>query len=485
MKEFALLALDAAKTFGATYADIRIIQTKRQAIRVKDGKIGAIDSIEDVGFGVRVIADGAWGFASSDDLSKETLERIAKQAVETARASALFKRGEVVFAEEPHHVDVWQTPFVKDPFKIALSTKIDLLVEIDKRLRQVKGVQVSEASMDFRSEDQVFANTEGSYIQQFLMNSGAGYSATARDEHDIQVRSYPSSFGGQYQTRGYELIEELALVENAERIAEEAVALLSAPQCPSGQKDLVLEGSQLALQIHESCGHPIELDRVLGSEANYAGTSFLTTDKLGKLKYGSDIVNIVADATLGHGPGLGTFGYDDEGVPAQRTEIVKNGLFAGYMTSRETAPVIGQKRSNGTMRADGWNRIPLIRMTNVSLLPGTWTLEDLIADTKDGILMETNRSWSIDDKRLNFQFGTEVGWEIKNGKKTRMVKNPTYGGMTTAFWNACDAICNNNYWMLWGTPNCGKGQPGQTAGTGHGAAPARFRNINVGIGYTR
>jgi TldD protein len=247
---------------------------------------------------------------------------------------------------------------------------------------------------------------------------------------------------------------------------------------------VILDSSQLALQIHESIGHPIELDRVLGFEANYAGTSFLTLDTLGRLQYASPVVNVVADARLSHGPGLGTFGYDDEGVPAQRVEIIREGLFVGYLTSRETAAMVGQGRSNGTMRADGWNHIPLIRMTNISLLPGTGRLEDLMADTPDGIYMETNRSWSIDDKRYHFQFGTEIAWEIKKGKKTRMLKNPSYGGITTQFWNSCDAVCGQDEWDLWGLPNCGKGQPGQVIGTGHGAAPARFRNVEVGMAYT-
>jgi TldD protein len=302
---------------------------------------------------------------------------------------------------------------------------------------------------------------------------------------EIQKRSYPNSFGGQYQNKGYELIDELKLLDNARRIGEEAVALHKAEQCPQGMMTLVLDSSQLGLQIHESIGHPIELDRVLGMEANFAGTSFLTLDKLRTLRYGSDIVNVVADATEQHGPGLGTFAYDDEGVAAQCTPIITNGLFTGYISSRETAGSIGEGRSNGTMRAEGWNRIPLIRMTNISILPAQkpLTFEQLVADTDDGIFMQTNRSWSIDDKRYNFQFGTEIGWEIKGGKLGKMYKNPSYSGITTEFWNSMDAICSRDQWTLWGTPNCGKGQPMQTMGTGHGASPARFRNVKIGTAY--
>jgi TldD protein len=261
-------------------------------------------------------------------------------------------------------------------------------------------------------------------------------------------------------------------------VAEEAVQLLSARPCPSKVTTLILDNSQLALQIHESIGHPIELDRILGTEASYAGTSFLRPETVGHFKYGSEWVNIVADAT--YPGGLGTFGYDDEGIESQRVPIISQGILVNLLTSRETAHHLGRK-SNGTMRADGWNRIPLIRMTNINLEPGDWTLEEIIADTDEGILLSTNRSWSIDDKRINFQFGTEIGWEIKAGKLGEMVKNPTYTGITPQFWNSCDAIANKNYWQMWGTSNCGKGEPGQVAHVGHGAAPARFRNVQVGV----
>ena len=268
------------------------------------------------------------------------------------------------------------------------------------------------------------------------------------------------------------------LAGEAPRVASEAAALLAAEPCPACETTVILDGGQLALQVHESIGHPIELDRVLGSEASYAGDSFLKPADLNTLRYGSDLVNVVADATCPGG--LGTFGYDDEGVPAQRTPIITNGLFTGFLTSRETAPVIGAA-SNGAMRADGWSAIPLIRMTNINLMPGTWAFDDLLADTDDGIYLATNRSWSIDNKRLNFQFGTEIAWRIEGGRLTTMYKNPTYTGITPRFWNACDAVCSADHWRLWGTPNCGKGQPSQTAHVGHGVAPARFRNVQVGV----
>jgi TldD protein len=295
----------------------------------------------------------------------------------------------------------------------------------------------------------------------------------------MQRRSYPNSGGRHQNTAGWEFVLAQDLVGHAPRIGEEAVALLSARPCPQDVRTtVILSGNQLALQAHESCGHPIELDRVLGTEAAFAGTSFLTPDKLGTFRYGSEHVNIQIDSVLPGG--LGTFGFDDEGVPASRGWAVRDGLFVGYLTSRETAAALGLA-PNGTMRADGWARLPLIRMTNVSVMPGAWGLEDLVADTDDGILMDTNRSWSIDDRRLNFQFGTELAWEIKGGRRGAMLRNATYTGITPEFWRSCDAVCGEADWVMWGTPNCGKGQPGQTAHTGHGAAPARFRNVHVGV----
>jgi TldD protein len=256
------------------------------------------------------------------------------------------------------------------------------------------------------------------------------------------------------------------------------VELLSAPDCPSMETTLVLDSGQMVLQVHESIGHPIELDRVLRMEEAYAGTSFLAPHHRGELRYGSKHVNVTADATLPGG--LGTFGYDDEGVPAQRVPVIEEGTFRNFVSSRETAAVLGE-RSNGTMRADGWQNLPLIRMTNINLEPGEGTLDELIADTKDGVFMATNTSWSIDDKRVNFQFGCEIARRIKDGKLTEMYRNPNYTGITTEFWGSCDAVGGREEWVVWGTPNCGKGQPGQVARVGHGTSPARFRGVQVGV----
>jgi TldD protein len=485
MKHIGDWAINTAESRGASYCDLRVVDEKARSLATKNGKLGHASDSESLGAGIRVIADGALGFAATDDLSQASVEATASRAVDIARASSRVKQNELQMAPEKAYVDDWTTPYQIDPFTISVKDNLGLLMRVDAALRSVDGVTLAETSLSFRRYEQWFYSSTGSDIHQVKYITGAGYAAYAFAGTEIQKRSYPNSFGGQFQNRGYELVEELKLEENARRIGEEAVALHKADQCPEGRFDIVLDSSQLGLQIHESVGHPIELDRVLGMEANFAGTSFLTIDKLRNLRYGSDLVNVDADATLNHGPGLGTFKYDDEGVPGQCTRIITNGLFTGYLSSRETAAAIGETTSNGTMRGEGWNRLPMIRMTNVSIRPGEkpLTFDQLISSTDHGIFFKTNRSWSIDDKRYNFQFGTEIGWEIKGGKLGRMLKNPSYSGITTEFWNSMDAICSRDEWTLWGTPNCGKGQPMQTMGTGHGASPARFRNVKVGTAY--
>jgi TldD protein len=482
LRDFALHALDAAAGAGVTYADVPAQSIEDRHLGTKNGRIGQISTGESQGLGIRVIADGCWGFAATDDLTKKGVEAAARLAVAIARAGSYARKRDVRLAPESKFVASWASPCEIDPFTIPVEQQVALLLAIDAELKRSPGVTLAESSMSFTRTRQVFVSTLGSIIDQTRTVSGTGFTAHSFRDGDIQKRSYPNSFGGQYQLKGYELVGELDLLGNAPRVAEESVALHSADQCPQGKFNVILDSSQLGLQIHESIGHPIELDRVLGSEANYAGMSFLTLDKLNHLKYGSDIVHVVCDARLDHGPGLGTFAFDDEGVPAQSTDIIRDGLFTGYMTSRETAAAIGAERSNGTMRADGWARLPLIRMTNVSLMPGRQTLDEVF-DVDHAIYMETNKSWSIDDKRFNFQFGCEIGWEIRGGKRVRMLKNPSYSGISTEFWNSCEAIANRDHWVLWGVPNCGKGQPEQILGTGHGASPARFRSINVGGAY--
>jgi TldD protein len=477
MKEFTARALDRARDLGATYADIRVVETQRESITVRNGKVEALTLGEEQGFGVRVLAGGAWGFASSSILSNDELDKVVKQAVEIAKSSARVRPVPADLGVPMSFVDSYRTPIEIDPFKVPVEEKLALLSSANDNLRKVQGIVMAETALNAIRNKKVFASTEGSYIEQELYNIGCSLEATAVREGEVQTRSYPAQ-GGQWASEGYELVKKWDLPGNAERIAIEAVQLLDAPQCPSGVKTVVIDSSQVALQIHESCGHPVELDRALGMEASFAGTSFMTPDTLDHLKYGSDIVNIVADATIPNG--LGSFAYDDEGVPAQRFDIIRNGVFRNYLMDRETAALLG-KSSNGTARADGWNRIPMIRMTNISLMPGSGTLDELISEVDDGLFLSTNRSWSIDDKRLNFQFGTEVAYEIKGGKLGQLYRNATYTGITPEFWNSCERIAGQDAWVLWGLPNCGKGEPVQVGRVGHGAAPARFRNVRVGV----
>lgn len=464
---------------GASYADVRVSEILNEMLRVKDGEPEAVNLLQTKGFGVRVIADGAWGFAGSVDINKKEIIKTVEKAVSIARASALLKKREAVLIPEEAREDKYASSFQKDPFKVPVEEKLDVLVEAGRILKEQSPL-IKAAYSYYRGfrEDKVFMNTEGAEIQQEITWCGGGLSAMAVKNGDVQKRSYPSSFGGNNATRGYEFFESLALVSHAEETGQELLKLLDAEKCPSGEMDLILTGDQLALQIHESCGHPTELDRVLGTEADYAGTSFLTPEKLENFRYGSEKVNIVADATVPHG--LGTFGYDDEGTKAKKVDLVKEGLFVGYQSSRETAADLDLGESSGGMRADSPLALPLIRMTNINLLLGEWESGEIVEDTRDGVLMMTNRSWSIDDKRINFQFGTEVGWRIKNGSREGLVKNPTYMGVTPQFWGSCDAASKDD-WMMWGVPNCGKGVPSQVMYVGHGCGTARFHKVRIGL----
>jgi TldD protein len=475
VRDLAERALNVGQVRGAAYADVRLEERRVESVSIKNGAIDTLVNEDEQGFGVRVIADGAWGFASGSVVTGEEIDRIAAMAVGIARASALAKREELRLGPPVVSRGSYRTPVEIDPFSISLEDKIRLLLDADAAMRAAAPIAVAESSLEWSRVKKTFASTEGSFVEQEIIETGGGIVALAVGDGDVEQRSWPNSFGRHQGTGGWEIVQAMKLVENAPRMAEEAVALLTALRCPSETTTVIIDPTQMALQVHESCGHAVELDRVLGMEAAYAGTSFLTPDRRG-MRYGSEHVNIVADSTVALG--LGTYGWDDEGVAASRTPLVTRGEFVGYLSSRETAARFDQP-SNGTARAESWRHLPIIRMTNINLLPGDWKLEDLIAATDRGIYLETNRSWSIDDRRLNFQFGTEIAWEIVNGKRGRMLKHPTYAGITPEFWSSCDAVCRE--WAMWGTTNCGKGQPSQTMHVGHGTAAARFHNVRVGI----
>jgi len=427
-----------------------------------------------------VLGSETWGFACSADSSEAGIVAAAERAHAIARASATAASRAVVFPELAPQRGSYATRVERDPFAVSLEDKLAVL---DGPVRALRAgdprLQSAEAWMDWTRVRKRLVTSEGTDVAHDLTYGACGMHVHAvGDDGVAQRRSYPTWQGGDGFQAGYERIAALDLAGAVDRTRDEVLALLVAPQCPAGTATLLLESSQVGLQIHESCGHPTELDRALGSEISLAGGSFMQPGMLGKLRYGSPLVTIVADSTVPGGNG--TFGWDDEGVPAARRALVERGLFVDYLSSRETAAALG-RASTGTMRAESWNRAPIIRMVNVSLEPGAaGTLEDLVADTDDGILVATDKSWSIDDLRLNFQFSCEIAWEIKKGRRTRMLRDPFYTGITPRFWGSCDAVCGPGDHRLWGITSCGKGDPMQIMHVGHGASPARFRDVTVG-----
>ncbi len=476
MRGLCAAAVDAALGAGASYADARLVVRRSQEIATKNGRVETLNDLESEGIGVRVLVGGAWGFACDGRLEKEAARGAALRASAFARAASASGRNGRALEPIGAGEGEYGTPVARDPFSIPLADKVDLCLRAERAMRH-PDVKVAQAFVRARREWKLLVSSEGADIEQEIVECGGSIEAMAVRDGLFQMRTYPSVHGGSSAQAGWEYVEELGLEREAPRVAEQAAALLRAGECPAAVTTVVIDADQMALQVHESVGHPIELDRVYGAEAAYAGTSFLRPDDLGRLRYGSDLMNITADATTPRG--LGTCGFDDEGVPAAREPIVEEGVLRGFLTSRETAARLGSGRG-GSMRADGWSRMPLIRMTNLHLEPGEGSLEDLIADVDEGIYLETNRSWSIDDKRLNFQFGTQVAWEIRNGKLRRMFRDPTYTGVTPVFWGSLDAVGGPGTCRMLGLTNCGKGQPGQHAHVSHSAPAARFRNVQVG-----
>ncbi|MEM7305774.1 MAG: TldD/PmbA family protein [Planctomycetota bacterium] len=474
--EHAKTAVEAALAAGANYADARANRLVQESLTLKNGRLADANSPEDFGLGVRVLKDGAWGFAAAPESGADAARELARRATATAEALGAARGEPVQLGGTAETGEAsYRTPLEIDPFTVSLDEKLSLLHACDASMQGADQTVVREANLSFRREEQWMASSEGAAIHQDLVRSGAGISTTAAANGTVERRSWPASFGGNYKALGWEFALGLDLPSMGPQMRDESVALCFADPCPEGKRDLILMGNQLMLQIHESVGHPNELDRVFGHEVDLAGSSFATTDKLGGFRYGSDVVNLVADSTVPGG--LDTRGFDDDGVPSGRWHVVKDGIFQGYHTSREWAAAIDESQSRGTNRAEGWYNPPIIRITNLSLMPGTWDLDDLVADTEDGILCDTVKMWSIDQRRLNFQFTTEIAWEIKDGKRTRMLRKPTYQGQTPEFWASCDAVCDERHWDLWGVPNCGKGNPIQVAEMSHGAAPARFRGV--------
>jgi len=462
---------------GARYVDARTSTLSTEDVKVRNASVETLSSGVERGIGIRVLVGNGWGFAGDSDDSEMALRRAADRAFEAARASHITATRDIVLSPVDPVEGNWSSNYSIDPFSIPIDRKLEHLLSATEPLRSDDRVhQVSGEITTFRL-NKTLATSEGSWIEQSTTEMGAGIEVIAIKDDEFQKRSFPNSAGGDFRARGWEFVEALDLVGNGPRIRDEALALLSAPKAPAGIHDLIIGSSQLALQVHESCGHPTELDRAFGWEMSLAGGSFLQPDMLGKLKYGSPIVNLVADATVPDA--IGSFGWDDEGVPAKRYHLVKDGIFVDYLSGRDTAPLIG-RTSNGNVRGETASSYPMIRMTNISLEAGSTPREELFAGVKKGIYVESNKSWSIDDLRLNFQFSCEIAWEIENGRIGRMLKNPIYTGSTPKFWGSCDAIGDAATWRIWGLPNCGKGDPMQTMRMAHGAPLARFRGVEMG-----
>lgn len=476
MRDLLRDLMDTAST-RVDYADARHVHLRQETIAMRNGELDELDAHEEEGFGVRVRAGGGWAFAAAAGSDRAAAEAALERAL--AMAESQPHGGSTALASEPPAVGSYASPAEVDPFAVPLEDKLALLAEADAAMRAEPRVTVALAQAQSRVEHKLLASTEGALCEQRLTECGGGIEATAVGPAGTQERSYPTRHAGGIAQAGWEHALALDLAGNAPLIAEEAAALLVAPPCPNGPTTLVLAGEQLGLQIHESVGHAVELDRVLGYEASYAGTSWVPVDGIGSLRYGSEAMSVTADATL---PGaLGSFGWDDEGVPAQAIPIVRAGELRGFLSSRESAAEAGLERSGGCARGEGFARQPIVRMTNVSLDPGDGgSLEELLAGIDRGVYVDTNRSWSIDSRRLNFQFGGQAAWEIVDGRLGRLLRDPVYAGATPSFWASLDAVCSADEWRLTSLTDCGKGEPGQYAHVSHGCAPARFRDVLVG-----
>jgi TldD protein len=462
------------------YAEARHVEESSEAMEVLSGRIDTLDRSDSDGIGVRVRVGGGWGFAATREVTRAGAEEALARALAIAETQPAGPPQPLAPVEPAR--GRWSSPYEVDPFAIALDEKLELLFEAEAALRtgDERLVRTVASARAWR-ERKAFASTEGAACTQELVATVAGLAAYASDGSDLQVRTYPGAHGGGLAAaNGWEHVRALDLAGNAPRVASEAIELLTAPQCPEGRRTIVLHGEQVALQVHESIGHALELDRILLGEASYAGTSWVAPTDLGSLRYGSDLLHITADATIPGG--LGSFGWDDEGVAGARTALVESGILRAALSNRESAAAVGLGASGGCARADGFARQPIVRMTNVSLEPGDVpTLADLLADTDDGLYLENNRSWSIDDRRLQFQFATEICREIRGGELGRLYRNGSYAGITPRFWGSLDAVCGPAEWRLWGLTNCGKGEPGQIMEVSHGAAPSRFRDVQVGV----
>ncbi|MCZ6881900.1 MAG: TldD/PmbA family protein [Gammaproteobacteria bacterium] len=469
-------ACDTAREAGCRFADARYLDLHRQQVSSRDLALSNCSESDDRGFGVRVLYNGAWGFASSPGYTSEEVDNVVALAIRIARASAMAPReGGVNWAPQQALKLAFKSKCIQDPFDVSLEDKADLLISANQVMLKNKSVIRAQGYLLFKRVQRWYVNTEGSELTSDVTSSESVIWAIAVGNDDFQERNWKAPSTSQ----GFEAYKKEEFLTQAERVGAQAEEKLSARLSPEGDFDIVTDSENLSLTIHESVGHATELDRVMGYEVSMAGSSFVTRDKKGEFQYASDKVTLMADNTLENG--LATQGFDDDGVPAQRWEIVKDGVFQTYSTGREFAHYIGEEHSRGCCRADHWSSIPIVRIPNLFLMPGKEPLspDELIGDVKHGLYFEGMDSFSIDQRRLNFQFGGNAVWEIINGKKAGMLKAALYQSRTPTFWNACDATCDENYWRPHGVINCGKGDPMQIAQMTHGAAPTRFRNIRI------
>jgi len=477
LRELAAIALDEARRLGASYADVRLCDTRRRDLVAREARVERVRESEERGFGVRVLVDGAWGFAASARITRDELARVARSAVELARTASSLRREPVQLAPAERHVAVWNTPVRRDPFEVPLDEALARLLAINAAALRQPGVSFVNSSFDLVREHKLFASSEGSAIEQTLVRCNPAFTLTHVDRAQgaFETRDSFSAPRGQ----GYECIEDFPWEDEVARAAADVLEKSRAPVVTPGTKTLVLHPTNLWLVIHESIGHPTEYDRAIGLEANYAGTSFLTPDKLGSYRVASERVTFEAEKTA---PGaLATAGYDDDGVATRRWELVRAGVFVDYQVTREQAPQLGRARSHGCCQAQSWRHVPFQRMPNVNLMPGAerLSLDELVADTDDGILVRGRGSYSIDHQRYNFQFGGQTFHQIKKGRVTGMLRDVVYQARTPDFWRSCDAICDASEYWVGGSFNDGKGEPGQSNAVSHGCAPARFRGIDV------
>ena len=472
---------------SAEYSDLRYVELERTRIRTHGGALDELKETRSRGVGFRVLKEGTFGFSSTRDLSEKSLFFHLDRAYQMAQRFSKIRHAEVKLAALKPIKAKWQTPIRKDPWVLPLKKKMEPLIEAEKRLASHHGINSTSGALDFTRKRVLFISNDGSRIEQTHYRTGGWLSgevwvepkAPSRGSLEKIKRSWPGP-AGHFRAQGYEAVENLRFEEEAGRLAKELKELRRSPEAPSGTFDLILKGSILALQLHETFGHASESDRVYGYEDNFGGRTFLNPGLLGGLPVASAAVTLVSDAGLGLGPGAGSFAYDDEGSPAKRIEVVRNGMFQNYLTSRETAFFLNQPQSTANMVAEDWSHYPLIRMTNLSLFPGKGSLDEIIRNTEEGILMDNELSWSIDEMRLDFQIGGEMGYHIKKGKVAGLLRFPIYHGNTLDFWRSCDRVAGSKEWDFWGFADCGKGGPYQETFTGHGVSPARFRNVRFG-----